>query len=147
METWKKVSGTEYEVSDYGNVRNKRGRHMSGSIQTTGYRQVKIGSKFRLVHRLVLEAFNPCPDPSMIVDHKDGDKLNNRLSNLRWATYQQNSRNRQSKGYSCVGDKFVACISFNGKSRYLGCFKTAEEARNAYKTMALSIDSVFYSRV
>lgn len=56
-----------------------------------GYFQVKIGGKYKAVHRLVLQTFiGPCPD-GMEARHLDGNKYNNHLSNLRWGTRQQNS--------------------------------------------------------
>ena len=49
-----------------------------------------------LVHRLVAFAFNPLPDDSLFekyqVDHIDGDKMNNRVENLRWVTASENMR-------------------------------------------------------
>ena len=95
-ENWKKIDGTRYSVSDLGRVRNDN----SGRI----LRQSKVGNKgnqyygvelcpigTQRVHRLVAKAFVPNPDNKPCVDHKDGNRQNNKIANLRWATYSENN--------------------------------------------------------
>ncbi len=68
-------------------------------------------------------------------DHINYVTLNNRRSNLRIVTHQQNQWNHKSpKGYywNKAARKYMAQIKLNGKVIYLGLFKTAEEARGAY---------------
>lgn len=50
-----------------------------------------------LIHRLVAEAFIPKPLGATEVDHIDGDKLNNRVENLRWVTHKENTNNPNTK--------------------------------------------------
>lgn len=79
-------------------------------------------------------------------DHKDGDGLNNRRSNLRPCTYSQNGANRGPQKNSSTGvkgvfphrdtGKFRSCIMVEGKSRHLGIFATIEDAALAYRTAA-----------
>lgn len=81
---------------------------------------------------------------SELVDHRDGNGLNNTRENLRLATHAQNvwnsavqKRNKLgTKGVSQVGRKFVAQIGIKGKPRYLGVFSTVEEAQAAYMDAA-----------
>ncbi len=65
-------------------------------VNRDGYPQVRIGpagaQKSARVHRLVAEAFVPNPNMHSVVNHKDGDKQNNRPENLEWTTYSANSR-------------------------------------------------------
>jgi hypothetical protein len=97
MENWKDIAGYEgeYKISDLGNVMSvKSDLILKSTISTNGYPIVKLckNSKSRTftIHRLVLNAFNPTPLPSLIVNHKDGNKTNPALENLEWCTYSQN---------------------------------------------------------
>jgi hypothetical protein len=77
----------------------------------------------------------------MVVDHIDGDGLNNQESNLRVVTYRQNSQNRHDKptskyagvSWHKLTSKWIAHISISGKVYHLGSFTTEEEAYAKYK--------------
>ena len=69
-----------------------------------------------------------------LLDHKDINKSNNKIDNLRIISSQQNSFNKNSKGY-CFDksrNKWLSKIKLNGKTIYLGRYNTEEEARQAY---------------
>ena len=69
------------------------------------------------------------------LDHINGIRTDNRISNLRKVTHQKNSFNRlKAKGYywDKVANKWHTQIQINGKSKYLGLYTTEEEARQAY---------------
>lgn len=77
---------------------------MSQSISTRrnekdiGYKQVRLtndynkDSKLFMIHRLVAEAFIDNPENKQTVNHKDGNKHNNNVDNLEWATYSENNQ-------------------------------------------------------
>ncbi len=96
METWKDAAGFEglYEVSDYGRVRHKDGQEIGGSINNYGYRAYSLfkdGKRYTAKgHRLVAEAFIPNPDGKRNVNHLDGNRDNNYVENLEWATHGEN---------------------------------------------------------
>ena len=74
-----------------GSVIGKRGAMLSPSDNGLGYFRVPIAGKHRMIHRLVWEAFNGEIPAGLQVDHVDGDKSNNALSNLRLVTASENT--------------------------------------------------------
>ena len=96
---------------------------------------------FILKHRLIFFVFNHDFDifrkstTENMIDHIDGNPLNNRIENLRIVTNQQNQFNRkQAKGYywNKQYKKWIAQIIIDRKNKYLGYFENEEEAREAY---------------
>lgn len=73
-----------------------------------------------------------------MIDHIDRDKHNNKISNLRETNYIQNGQNVEALGYSEIpehkrtGNKYMSRIRVNGKVKFLGRYKTEQDARNAY---------------
>lgn len=131
MEQWKAVAGYEgiYEVSDLGSIRsldrkNSLGRSIKGrALKPAGVRYLKVvlyveGKRRTVtVHRLVAEAFIGIPQ-GMHVDHIDGDKHNNRLSNLQVLSQLENQQKylRTVAGYSQSSDyEGLALISPEGE--------------------------------
>lgn len=116
-ENWLSVKGYEglYEVSNLGNVRRVGGKVLSPKPGKLGYKIVALHmngyAKKYLVHRLVAEAFIPNPEDKQYVNHKDGDKSNNVLSNLEWATPSENIHHAYDTGlhYPIRGEKNVQC--------------------------------------
>lgn len=108
MAQWRDVAQFEnyYEVSDEGDVRNKRTRRELKSYKdkVTGYRSVALsrdGKRYdRLVHRLVAFAFVQNPEGLPQVNHIDGDKDNNHFSNLEWVSDRGNKKHTDDSGLS-----------------------------------------------
>ena len=107
MEQWKPIDGTDgkYEVSNLGRVRTngKRPGLLTLTKQKSGYRYAMIQlsngkQKNCRVHRLVAEHFLPNPDNMKEVNHKDGNKDNNHVSNLEWCTRSHNVKHSFDTG-------------------------------------------------
>ncbi len=92
-----------------------------------------------LMHRFIMGA-----ESGQEIDHVNGNRLDNRRSNLRFATREQNARNRKTpsnnksgyKGVRLERRKWRARIQFDGKQISLGNFETPEEAAYAYNEAA-----------
>ena len=102
-------------------------------LTSTGYAK---NDEVWFMHRVLLEV---C-DSNFIVDHKDGNKLNNLISNIRKCTQQQQNvcnRSLSSKNSSGVSgvhfssklNKWIAQIGFKGKTIHLGCFSSIADAK------------------
>jgi hypothetical protein len=123
----------------------------AGSVDGHGYVQIFIDGTGYKAHRLAwMYAYGVWP--THILDHKNGDRADNRLCNLREATYQLNAENRRrARSGHAVGllgvvwrhrnQKFEARINVNKKYVYLGLFDTAEAAHAAYIAAKRSVHS------
>lgn len=140
------------------NKRGKGGRRVVGEIAGTvnlqGYIQIGLFGTRYLAHRLAwLCMTSEWPPKGMTIDHENGDRVDNRWSNLRLATKQQNVRNSRKpkhntsgfKGVSWVAETKVwrASIKVSGKTKSKSGFKTAEEAHRAYCKFLAELDCDF----
>lgn len=83
-----------YQVSNLGNVRSliENERILKSSIKKSWYLYVNIKKKHHYIHRIVAQSFITNPENKRTVNHKDGNKLNNSIDNLEWATYSENMK-------------------------------------------------------
>ena len=109
---WRQIEGFDYEVSDEGSVRSLdrtilrngvetrlRGQELALRKHSKGYRVVSLGRGYqRTVHSLVATAFiGPRPE-GFEINHKDGDKTNNRVGNLEYMTHGDNQKHAIATG-------------------------------------------------
>lgn len=102
---WKPLKGYEdrYLVSNFGDVYSlKTKTYMKGYFNENGYRSVSISKdgkhKNRVVHRMVAQLFIENHENKPCVNHIDGNKANNKASNLEWVTYSENNVHAYEKG-------------------------------------------------
>lgn len=134
-----------YDV-DYERVNKNKwtARYTNGVWYVVRMRKISESdhSKVAYLHREIMG----CPD-GKLVDHINGDGLDNRRCNLRVCTNAENSRNRirlsrkNTSGHTGVfvnpaNGRFHAYIKFNGKKKHIGCFGSIEDAILARKLEA-----------
>ena len=128
------------DVFDYADGKLfKRDGQSVGSVNGNGYEVIWVEGKKMQVHRAVfLMHHGYLPDS---VDHIDGNKLNNRVENLRDATLSQNQHNSKLRKDNKSGikgvhwykqtQKWKVELKVNGKTKHIGCFKELGDAKNA----------------
>lgn len=135
MEKWRSIKGYKgyYEVSNRGRIKS-----LKRTITFVDGRTRRIPERFlkltltrnnlgkpayfvvalckehietqHLVHRLVATAFIPNPESKSDVNHKDGNKQNNRKSNLEWMTKQENEEHAKAIGLKAWGFRNTKCV-------------------------------------
>lgn len=172
MEEWKDIEGFEglYQISNLGRVRSldryllverygktykriQKGGIISLQKNKDGYFQVQLHKGTRTtvytyrVHRLVAEAFIPNPENKPCVDHINTDITDNRVYNLRWATYKENANNPLSIGHYKVGNSHPhsdrkAVLQFSKDGEFIKKYDSAEDAAMEIHMSKSSIQSV-----
>lgn len=128
--TWARQQGAAREGS------------LAGSRHNKGYWRVRVGYKTYLAHRLAW-FISYGVWPAKFIDHINGDRMDNRLSNLRECDFLMNAENKRKpysnnkSGYMGVrwneqNKVWIASIRSAGKGKHIGCFPTALQAHEAY---------------
>lgn len=160
-EEFKQIETFNYSISNLGNVRNDKTKRILNQSIINGYKAVsmyKDGIKKNYkIHRLLATAFLLNPENKICVDHIDGDKLNNTLSNLRFATKSQNCMNRKKQINNKSGivgvffekkaNKWKSMIVYNNKKIYLGLFKNKEDAEKIRLKKSSELFREFASKI
>lgn len=151
MEEWRDIKGYEgvYQVSNLGNVksldrvmhtknngiRKVKGKVLKPHVETLGYLSVALAMNgtrvFARIHRLVAEAFISNEQKKSEVNHKDGNKSNNTVSNLEYATHSENMQHAVRSGLKkraypvemidrTTGEVLRTFQSIHSASQYLG---------------------------
>lgn len=159
MEIFKDIPGYEgsYQISNLGRVKTlkfNREKILKPTESSRGYLRVNLCNegkvKAKTVHQLVAMTFlNHTPDGyKLVVDHKDNDKLNNRLSNLQLISQRENTSKDKNGTSKYTGvfwvkhiNKWVSQITVNGKSKRIGYFDLEEEAGMYYQDALKSLEN------
>lgn len=133
MEIWKPLKDFEeyYEVSSKGKIRRLRGKILSIKALSSGYPCFSIcinGKQItQRVHVAVAKTFlNETYKEGFVVNHKDGNKLNNNIENLEWISVYKNNKHSINTGLK--GYKATPIIQFDEKGNFIKEFKSQVEA-------------------
>ncbi|EOZ4222909.1 NUMOD4 motif-containing HNH endonuclease [Escherichia coli] len=127
----KDIPGFEgiYKVTENGDIIScRKSKKLSHGIKPGGYAFVGLypgGGKrpsYKMVHRIVADVFIDNPDGKPEVNHKDGNKLNNKVENLEWVTRTENAKHGFDSGLLVHG--------FN----HHFCKLTPEQVKSIYKS-------------
>jgi hypothetical protein len=143
--TWKKRPSNRVNIGD-----------VAGSLDATsgarsGYRSIRLDGQLLRAHRLAWLYVHGVMPPDEI-DHINGDRGDNRITNLRLATHTENTRNGRKLTPGLKGAHWrkhrskapwLSRIGKDGKYFHLGCFATAEEAHAAYVKAATEMFGEF----
>lgn len=132
------------DTGDFTWVKKRRGSMQpgrpAGSFNKDGYRKIQIDGESHLAHRLAW-LYVHGEWPAERLDHKNRNKADNRIGNLRISSPSLNSQNRACAdadnqigllGVRARGRRFVAAITVDKKIQHLGTFNAAEMAQAAY---------------
>ena len=140
-----------YEILKYDSEKGIftwiKNNKQAGSVDNKGYERISIDKVRYKSHRLAWLYYHGV-FPSKQIDHIDGNKLNNAISNLRDVSQKINMYNKQvahksninnTLGVSSSGSKFTARLRVEGKLLHLGTYNTKEEAQMVYMQKKLEI--------
>ena len=128
---WKDIKGySKYQINNYGDIWSKISQRKLKPFSSgkNGYLKITITadngkSKKEFIHRLVALAFLPLDENKTIVNHKDGNKLNNYVDNLEWCTPEENNKH-SARVLGTVHTKKCRCIE---TGRVFNTISEAEE--------------------
>lgn len=125
----------------------------AGTVASVGYIRFCVSGRYYLAHRLAF-LYMTGRWPAALVDHVNGDPLDNRWANLRQADDTENARNRRVrsdsrtgvKGVALRGRRYAARINHHGTTTFLGYFATVADASAAYEAAARQLFGAFAKR-
>ena len=118
----------------------------AGCLTSSGYKTIGIDNTIYHAHRIVWMWMSGEDPAELTIDHRNHNKSDNRVGNLRKATHQEQNRyQRNIIGASLrPSGKYKTQIRINGRLKYLGTYDTLEEASAVYHKKAQEIHGEFY---
>lgn len=147
-----------YEINSLGEIYSlpkrtlSKRRILKTSINNSGYHCVSLckNSKHKsfTVHRLLLDTFISERPKGMDIDHIDGDKLNNSITNLRYCSRSDNMKNARRNGFKNYGEHSKFAKLTQNQVREIRCSdKTQSELASLYKVSIATISRVLNNKI
>ncbi len=130
IEPYYRVVYNDGEIEIYSNSHRQKGRKLKRQICPSGYYRHKLLNKYHKDHQIIADRFIGKKPKGLTVNHKDGDKLNNRPENLEYLTIAENIRHAIENGLhiSCTPEKMPKYK--DGRTKDINAYKLAWYHRN-----------------
>lgn len=122
-EIWKDIN-EKYKISNLGRVINWKNRIITPKVNLSGFSYISINNRPVLIHTLVAKNFIKQNKNKKYIIHKDGDKSNNKASNLKRVNF-----NETRKGYT-PGKSLGEVYKYSLGGEFLGKYKNIKDAAN-----------------
>jgi len=148
-EIWKEIPETLINgyknifISSFGRVKYSNGI-ISNGYNFSNYIGLSIGGKNYKAHQLVAKVFLPNPYNKLVVNHKDGNKLNAKLDNLEWNTHKENSIHAYSTGLNTNTQKIV---QYDKNMNKIKDFNSINEASRELNVSSVRISNCCHKRL
>lgn len=156
---WRPLPGFRgYEISCCGEVRSYRTKVKGGKLASVPHlvRTYRVSNGYRgfraqksaqrpinlLVHRCVLLAFIGPPQSTMECAHLNGDRQDNRLTNLSWVSRSENQHHRELHGTACLGTKNSASKLTSSKVKSIRRLRLAGAIAHRYGITAAQVHNI-----
>lgn len=134
VEIFKDIKGFEgyYQISNLGKVKSfhSKNKIIKNTINNQGYCYVRLFLKNKktklLVHRLIAIAFIENPSNKKFINHIDGNKLNNDISNLEWCTHKENMQHAHSN--NLINYNKIKIKQYDKKNNFIKEYESIKEA-------------------
>ncbi len=133
-------------------IDGRRAGKEAGCLKPSGYKEVNFNGKVYKVHRVIYSMFKGVIADGLVIDHKNQERDDNRIENLRAVSQSENMKNtglgsNNTSGIKGVGwqknvQKYVAFIRVNGKLKQLGYYTDKNEAIKARKEAEIKYANV-----
>lgn len=147
-EEWKSIKddkvSSNYSVSNMGRIKNtKTGKLLKTHITNCGYERVMFGNATRQhIHRIVAKHFCKGFKDNLIVNHKDGNRINNKSENLEWTTMSENIKHGYWVLKTRPALKITKEIANNVRNIYKVEGKTYKELASMFKVCPSTIMNI-----
>lgn len=143
IEIWKDIKGYEgiYQVSNLGRIKSlnfnqqKYEKILKPQKAKHGYYLISLKGNQKLLHRIVAQTFIDNPNNEKVVNHKDGNKLNNNVENLEWCSYSDNLKHAYNNKLKIATSNHLKkkVIQYDTKGNFIkiwDCIKDIEKELN-----------------